>query len=150
MKIILLQDVAKIGKKFEIKEIADGFALNFLLPKKLAKLATAQVIKEIEAEKKKFEETRKIAEEKLWQGIQKIKDAPLEIKVKATETGKLFAGIDALEIAEAIKTQTEVDVDAESLKLEKPIKEVGEYKIKIEIGEKKIDLDLKIVADGKR
>jgi len=149
MKIILLQDVAKIGKKFEIKEIADGFALNFLLPKKLAKLATAQVIKDIEAEKKKYEETRKIAEEKLWQGIQKIKDAPLEIKARANAEGKLFAGIDASEIAEAIKTQTEVDVDAESLKLEKPIKEVGEYKIKIEIGEKKIDLVLKIVAEGK-
>lgn len=142
MKVILLQDIAKIGKKFDIKEISNGYALNFLLPQKKVKMATNQTIKDTEAEQKKCEEARQIEQEEIRKGIEKIKDAPLEIKVKANADGKLFAGIDRAEIAKAIKEQIDVCVTLEMIELEKPIKETGECKIILKIGENKASLNL--------
>ena len=142
MKVILLQDIAKIGKKFDIKEISNGYALNFLLPQKLAKMATKETIKELESQKKKYEETRKIEQEETRKGIEKMQDKPIEIKVKTNKAGKLFAKIDKKEIREAIKKQTGVCIRPDTLELEKPLKETGEYKIVLKIGEKKTQLNL--------
>ena len=77
MKVILLQDVPKIGKKFDVKDVSNGYALNFLLPRKQAKMATVKAIQEIEAEKKKYLETQKIVDEKLLETINKLKDLKL-------------------------------------------------------------------------
>ena len=142
MKIILLQDIAKIGKKFDVKEISNGYALNFLLPKKLAKMATDEAVRELEGEKKKYEEARIIEQKEIRKEIEKIKDAPIEIKAKTNKEGKLFASIDKKEIVKAVKEQNNFDLDFEMIELKKPIKEIGEHKIILKTGEKETSLSL--------
>ncbi|MCK4387046.1 MAG: 50S ribosomal protein L9 [Candidatus Pacebacteria bacterium] len=147
MKVILLQDISKIGKKFDIKEISDGYAVNFLLPKKLVKLATNKAIKELAGKKKKYEETRRIEREEITKKIEKIKDSPLEIKVKTNKEGKLFAGIGAKEIAEFLEKQSGLKIDPEIIKLKTPIKEIGGHKVKIKAGEEETELILNIKTE---
>ncbi|MFH1402123.1 MAG: 50S ribosomal protein L9 [Patescibacteria group bacterium] len=149
MKIILLQDVAKIGKKFDVKEVSNGYALNFLFPKKQARIATNQAVKELEEIKKKSEEEKIVGNVKLLEMVNKIKDAKIEMITKANEEGKLFAGIDTEEISKALQEKTGLEINSDMIKLEKPIKEIGEYKIQFQAGEKVVDLSLNIMADGK-
>jgi len=129
MKVILLQDTPKIGKKFEIKNVADGFAINFLFPQKLAKLASEQTIKEIEITKKKYESEKELEIKEIKEILDKLKD-PIEIEVKTNEEGKLFAGLDKKEIGEALQEKLGIKINSEILQLDKPIKEIGEHKIK--------------------
>ncbi|MFH1402144.1 MAG: 50S ribosomal protein L9 [Patescibacteria group bacterium] len=148
MKIILLQDVAKFGKKFEVKNASDGYALNFLLPQRLARLATKQAIKELEAERKKEEETKNAEIAELKNKLGKLKK-PIEIKAKANKEGKLFASLDKKEIAQAIQEKTGLNINPKILELEKPIKIAGEHKVKIKIGEEETELSLNIKAEEK-
>ncbi|MEA2112856.1 MAG: 50S ribosomal protein L9 [Patescibacteria group bacterium] len=143
MKIILLQDVPKVGKKFEVKEVSDGFAINFLFPKKLAELATNQIIEKMTVQKEKYEKKRKLEGEELKKVIGQLKET-IQIEVKTSEEGKLFAGLDKKEIVQAIQDKLEIIIDPEILQLSKPIKEVGEYEIRIELGEAKGKLKVEV------
>ncbi|MCK4918653.1 MAG: 50S ribosomal protein L9 [Candidatus Pacebacteria bacterium] len=147
MKVILLQDIVKIGKKFDVKEVASGHALNFLIPRKQAKIATEKAIQEIEILKSKNEELEKVENEKLVAVINKIKDTEIEMLVSANEEGKLFAGIGAKEIAETISNQSGENIKAEIIELDNPIKEVGEHAIKLIIGDVKAKVNLNIKSD---
>jgi len=148
MKIILLQDVPKVGKKFEIKNVSNGFAVNLLLPQKLARLATNQIIKEMETEKKKYDAKQEVEMEELKKIIEKLKE-PIEIKVKTNKEGKLFAGLDKKEIVEAIQEKIGVKIDPNIIELDKPIKEVGEYTIKIKASGEKSKIVLIVKGEGK-
>ncbi len=146
MKIILLKDVKKIGRKYDVKEVADGHALNMLIPKNLALPATAANINMIEAKKKGdlLENAKTDAE--LQKTLAEIKDIVIEITGKVNEIGHLFAGIHKVEIIEALKKQKGVNITAEHLILEKPIKEIGDYNIHIKIGEK--ESTFKLIIKG--
>ncbi len=143
MKIILLQNVPKVGKKFEIKEVSDGFAINFLLPKKLAELATDQVIGKMAVQKEKYEKERELKGEELKKVIGQLKET-VQIEVKTSEEGKLFAGLDKKEIAQAVQDKLGITIDPEILQLDKPIKEVGKHEIKIKLGEAKGKLKVEV------
>ena len=147
MKVILLQDIAKIGKKFDIKEVSDGYAVNFLLPRKQAKMATIQAIQDIEAQKKKHQDLMKMENEKLNEIITKIKDTKIEIITKTNEEGKLFAGLGIKEIAEAISKQSRENIKPENIEIEKPIKEVGEHLVTILAGNEKTELTVNVKSD---
>ncbi len=147
MKVILLQDVTKIGKKFDIKEVSNGYALNFLFPRKQAKMATNQVIREIEIEKKKHLEALEIENEKLKKIISKIKETKIEITANTNEEGKLFAGIGVKKIAQAILDKTGETIDSEILELKKPIKEIGGHEIGIKAGDKISTFTINIKSD---
>ena len=143
MKIILLQNVPKVGKKFEIKEVSDGFAINFLLPKKLAELATDQVIGKMAVQKEKYEKERELKGEELKKVIGQLKET-VQIEVKTSEEGKLFAGLDKKEIAQAVQDKLGITIDPEILQLDKPIKEVRKHEIKIKLGEAKGKLKVEV------
>ncbi len=147
MKVILLQDIAKIGKKFDIKEVANGYALNFLFPKQQAKLATDKAVKEIQEEKKKYQEILKLKNEKLKEIINNIKESKIEISTNINEEGKLFAGIGVKTIAKAILDKTGETIDSEILELKNPIKEIGEHEIGIKIEDKIIKLTVEVKAN---
>ncbi|MBU4536752.1 50S ribosomal protein L9 [Patescibacteria group bacterium] len=149
MKVILLQNVAKIGKKFDIKEVSDGYALNFLLPNKLAKMATAKAEKEIEIDKQKHQESMKAENEKLMEVVNKIKEVQIEITANANEEGKLFAGLGAKEISEAISNQSGEIIKSEMIELENPIKEIGEHQIGIKAGDTVVKVTLEVKAEEK-
>ena len=142
MKVIFLQDVARVGKKYDVKEINGGYAVNFLFPRKLAEPATPKAIVELEKRKKTIEIEREVQEELLMKNLEEIKDKVVTIKAKADEKGHLFSGIKNKEIVEEMHKQQHAEIAEEFIVLEKPIKEVGEFDIPIEIKGKKSSFKL--------
>lgn len=130
MKIILLQDVENLGKKYEVKEVKNGYARNFLLPQKLAKAATKKALQWLgdqkEAINKEAEEDLKLAQEL----ASKLDGSEVAIAVKIGEEGQLFESINSQKISEKLKDMG-FEVKKSQIKLEEPIKELGEFPIKI-------------------
>lgn len=130
MKVILLQDVEKLGKKFEVKEVADGFAKNHLFPKKIAQPATknaliwAQTQREIAA---KNEEKELI---EIQKKVSAIDGREFVMKVKTGEKGQLFESVNSSKIAELLN-ENGIDVDKKQVDLDEPIKELGDWRVKI-------------------
>ena len=142
MKIILLKDVAKIGKKYDIKDVSDGYAQNMLLPRGLAKLATKDAIAKVEQLKANDLTAKKIQEELLLKNLEIIKNLKLELKEKTNEKGHLFAGITKEILHSELVKKTRLNIDISSIKLDKPIKEVGEHKVLVEVLGKKAEFTL--------
>jgi len=135
-----LKDVASIGKKYDIKNVSDGYARNFLIPRKLAKIATTQTIQEIELTKKHGLKEKEIQQNLLEKNIESLQDLKISIKEKANEKGHLFASIDAKDISKILKNQHKLEITAEMIELEKPIKQIGKHKIKV--GDKEFILEV--------
>jgi large subunit ribosomal protein L9 len=129
MKVILLKDVAKVGKKFDVKEVSDGYALNFLIPQGKAKTATTDGLAKVEVLKATADAERKIQEDLLAKNMHEIDGKVFEIKEKANDKGHLFAGIHKERVAEILSESVHFSVEPTCIELEKPIKEVGEYDI---------------------
>ena len=146
MKIILLKDVAKVGRRYEIKNVADGYALNALFPKGLAEPATPDIVKKIEAMKEKDLTEKKIQNELLVKNLEIINGLKLEFSEKANEKGHLFAGVTKEMITDEIKKKTKFNIDSESIKIVKPIKETGDHKVTIQIQDKKAEFIVSIKA----
>ncbi|MDP3661590.1 MAG: 50S ribosomal protein L9 [bacterium] len=146
MKIILLQDVPKVGKKWDIKNVADGFAQNSLIPRKLAEAATASALARAEAARKGAEENKVASASELAKNLKTINGARVEISAKANEQGHLFAAIHESEIAKALKEKTGIAVSPEFLKSAQPIKTTGEHAIEIVAGDAKAACTIVVVA----
>ena len=142
MKIIFLQDVPRVGKKYDIKEVNDGYAINFLLPKKWATPATPQAVAEIERRKKEIVIEREVQEDLLIKNLEEIKDKTVTIKAKADEKGHLFSAIHEKMIVEAMEKEYHAQIDEKFIILEKHIKEIGEFEIPIVIKNKKSSFKL--------
>lgn len=133
MKVILLQDVKGTGKKGELVEVSDGYARNFLLPKKVAKKATAQAMSELknaeDAKAFKIEEEKKRAngEKKLIEG------KSLNITAKAGQGGRLFGSVTAKEISAELKKQFSINVDKRKISLDTDIKAFGTYNAEVKL-----------------
>ena len=131
MKIILLQDVLNVGKKYDIKKVSDGYARNFLLPKNLAKIATPAGVKAAEAERKRREQEREVQKDILEMNVKSLAETKIVIERKTNEKGHLFDSLDAKEISQILKEKYHLDIPAKMIEMEKSIKEIGEYKIKV-------------------
>lgn len=147
MKIILLKDVAKVGRKFETKEISDGYALNLLIPRGLAVAATPDVVKRIELEKSKLEGEMKLHNELLLKNLKELDGVTVTMTEKANDKGHLFAGVHKLEIIPAIQKQTRLQIDSENIILDKPIKEIGVHAIEVRAGNTSVKFNLDIKAE---
>jgi len=147
MKIILLKDIPKVGRKYDIKEVSEGYALNLLIPRGLAQIATIKAVKNIETLKSKDLVGRKVQGELLLKNLEVIKTLVLNIKEKANEKGHLFAGITKERLMEEIIKTARLNLDPESIELEKSIKEIGEYKVTVEVMGKKAEFT--VVVEGK-
>lgn len=134
MRVVLLEDVPKLGKRGDVVSVKDGYARNFLIPKGLAVEATEGEINRLkeEALRKKEKEERK--RKALLDIREAINGKEIILKAKAGSKGKLFGSITASEVAEAIKSSLGVDIDKKLIELASPIKEVGEHKVKIKLG----------------
>ena len=132
MQVILLADVPKIGRKFDVKNVSDGYAANFLFPRKLAEKATPDRLKRVEMLAREKEEERKISDELLLKNLSTLENKRVELTAKVNELGHLYQAIHAKEITEALKAEHHIDLDPEFLNLEHPIKEAGEHTIEVE------------------
>jgi large subunit ribosomal protein L9 len=132
MKVLLKQDVPKIGKKGQILEVKEGYARNFLIPGGLAVEASGGAMKQIE-EEKKASDRHKAKEKEEAQGLaEKIEALSILLKHKAGDEGRLFGSITSAEVAEALK-QKNFTIDKKKIVLEEPIRLVGDYEIKIKL-----------------
>ena len=129
MKIILLKDVPNIGRRYEIKDIKDGYAINYLIPNKSAIIATAEAVKRVEIEKARNESERKLQENLIVKNLDGLKDIVLTIKSKTNDKGHLFAGLHRDDLAKEIESQTKLSINPSFIKLDNPIKEIGDYTI---------------------
>ena len=134
MKIILKQDVKTIGKKDEIHEVSDGYARNFLLPRKLAVSATADNINTMKQQEKarKAQEAAEKAEAEALS--EKLKGLTVKVAAKAGEGGRLFGAVTAKEISECLAEQHGLTIAKTKLVLDEPIKACGGYQIRAKLG----------------
>lgn len=133
MKIILLEDIKSLGKKGEVVEVSDGYARNFILPKKKGKEATAGNLSELKDAKAK---EGRIAAEELAEAKEealRISETTITIPVKVGAEGKLFGAVSSKEIAEELKKQAGISVDKKKIKLDDSIKKVGMYEVPIKL-----------------
>ena len=135
MKVILLDNIKGVGKKDEIINASDGYARNYLFPKKLAVEATKENLSKLdsknEANKFKKQNEKNEAEE-----IDKqLKEITLTIKVKAGESGKIFGGVTSKEISENLKNQYKIEVDKKKIEVKETIKNLGRFNINIKLYE---------------
>lgn len=144
MKIILLKDIKKIGKKYEIKEVADGYALNSLIPSMAAVPATPSFIKGIEAKMKKETLLKEDFKKAFEYAVSKLPDGKLHLSGKVNEKRHLFAGIHEDQIIDGFKKETGVVLSLEHFNLDKPIKEIGEHTIELKMDGEKYKLNILI------
>lgn len=130
MKVILIQDVDKLGKIGEVKEVAAGYARNFLIPRKMAKLATPKNLKESERLKLMQEQKAVLDLEATEALVGSLDGYELTIPAKTKEEGKLFGSISDAVLAKELKKEG-FNVSKSQIKLETPIKEVGDYEVLI-------------------
>lgn len=142
MKVILLQDVPKIGRKYDIKDVSDGFALNMLIPQGKAKTATPDAIKKVESLKIIMKAENKVQEDLLVKNLAEINGKEVKISAKVNDKGHLFAQIHKEDIVKAIKAGTGADVTEDFIVLSKPIKEAGTYDVEIKVGDKQATIKL--------
>lgn len=146
MKVILLQDVENLGKKYEVKEVKSGYARNFLLPGKLAKAATKQSLKWLSEQKetidKEIEEDLKKAQEL----ASKVDGLEVTIPVKIGDEGQLFESVNAQKIAEKLK-EMGFEVKKTQVKLEQPIKDAGEYPVNLAL-DHNLEAEIKVIISG--
>lgn len=148
MKVILLRDVAKIGRRYEIVEVPDGFALNKLIPKKDAEPATAANIKRIEVRNKNSQALHagEVATIKQLEAI--TADLPLEISIEANEQGHLFKSVHAADIVGAGQARGLL-IPENFLKLKEVIKTLGVHTVSLVVGNEKAVLTIVVVAKVK-
>lgn len=144
MRIILLQDVPKVGKKWEVKNVADGFAQNSLIPRGLAEIATAAGAARAAAARADADSKRIASAEAIAQNFKKIEGARVEIISKANEHGHLFAAIHENDIIKALKEKTGVEVAPEFINLAHPIKTTWEHNIEVSVGDVKAHFTLSV------
>jgi large subunit ribosomal protein L9 len=145
MKIILLEDVKTLGKKGDVKEVAEGYARNFLMPKKLAQMATQTAIKNAKTAKAKEKEEETKILEKLRGIAGNLKGKEITLKAKEKK-GKLFGSITPKEIVQALKKEG-FDILEKSIIIKGAIKKVGEHEVRIEL-DKEIDVAIRVNVQG--
>ncbi len=133
MKVILNQTVKNLGKEGDVKEVADGYARNYLIPQGLAREATNTILKETQ-EKKVREQKQKDKEKARAEQIKEQLDGKtIEIKARTGGGDKLFGAVTAREISDVLKQTMQIDVDKKKIDLADPIKHLGQYRVKLKI-----------------
>ena len=134
MKEIIQQDVKGQGKKGQMIEVAEGYARNFLLPRKLAVLATADAMNtmRLQEKAKRAEEARLRAE--AVETAEKLKNAPVKITARAGANGKLFGAVTSKEVSDALQAQYGIELGKQKIVMEEPIKAYGSYQLKAKLG----------------
>lgn len=134
MKVILKADVRGKGKKGQMIEVAEGYARNFLMPKGLAVLATADAVNTMRLQEKAKAKADAEAKAAATEIAEKLKGLQVKVVSKGGEGGKLFGAVTGREISAALKEQHGVDIDSKKLVLDEPIKSFGSYQVKAKLG----------------
>jgi large subunit ribosomal protein L9 len=129
MKVVLIKDVKNMGRAGAVVEVSDGHAINFIIPRKLGVPATATNLKQAEMKQKQFDDKKAVDSALIAETIANLAEGRTVITKKANDKNHLYDAVDAAEIAEATK------LPEDAIKLEKPIKEIGEFDVPVAMGE---------------
>ncbi len=135
MKVILLADIKGVGKKDQIINANDGYARNYLFPKKLALEANNDNMLKLKAKQNATEYRKGVEKEEATNLANKLQTITLSIKVKAGENGKIFGGVTAKEISENLKTQFNIEIDKKKINLTETVKTLGTITVDIKLYE---------------
>ena len=127
MKVILLKDIQGTGKKDQILEISDGYARNYLLPRKLAREATAEAVNALEKSKSADKHREEVRRQEAEVRARELKGKVIQIEARGGENGKIYGSVTNEQIAAALKAQHGVEIDKRKLELEEPIKSAGQF-----------------------
>jgi large subunit ribosomal protein L9 len=133
MKIILLQDEKKLGKKGDIIEVSEGYARNFVLPKKIGVEATAKNLNDLKLQKSNEEKVAKEQLDKAKAMAELLATKEVIVGIKAGENGRTFGSVSTKEIGQALKAQTGIEVDKKKIVLPEAIKNFGVYEVPIKL-----------------
>ncbi len=133
MKVILIQDVKKLGKSGEIIDVNDGYARNYIIPQKLGIEANTKNLNDLKLKKKNEEKIAKQQLEEAKELAEKIGQNTVTVKMKAGEGGKAFGSVSSKEIAEAAKAQCNIEIDKKKIQLAEAIKSFGMYEVDIKL-----------------
>jgi len=147
MKIILLKDLKKVGKMYETKEVKDGYAVNFLIPKKFAKVVNDSNMKWLDRQKvgleKKIQENEKIAQDL----VTRLENIQLTIYLKSDKEGNIFESVRVPMILKELKKQG-IELDKQNINLEEKIKSIGDFEVPIDFGSIVAKLKIKTVTEN--
>ena len=135
MKVILLDNIKGVGKKDEIINASDGYARNYLFPKKLAVEATKENLGKLESKNEANKFKKQNEKNDAIEVANKLKELVLTIKVKAGENGKIFGGVTSKEISENLKEQYKIEIDKKKIEVKETIKNIGRFTINIKLYE---------------
>ena len=133
MKIILIQDVKKLGKKGEIIEVNDGYARNYILPQKLGVEANSKNLNDLKLQKIKAQKDAQHLLEEAQALAKKIEEKPVVVSMKGGEAGKVFGSVSSKEIAAAMKNQRDLEIDKKKIQLEQPIRSFGTHEVAVKL-----------------
>lgn len=133
MKVILLQDIKGTGKKDQILEISDGYARNYLLPRKLAREATSEALNSVERAKSADKHREEMKRAEAEQQARELKGKVVQLSVRGGENGKIYGSVTNDQIASALKEQLGVVVDKRKIEVEEPIKNAGQSFINLKL-----------------
>ena len=145
MKVILLQDVKSLGKKGEIVNVNDGYARNFILPKKMGVEATGKNLNDLKLQKNN---EKKVAQENLEAAKElaaELAAGKVELSIKVGEGGRTFGSVSSKEIAAAVKEQMNLEVDKKKIQLKEPIKSLGTHIVNVKL-HPEVTAELKVVV----
>ncbi len=148
MRIILLKDIENLGKKNEVKEVKDGYARNFLIPKGLAKMATKKAMEQLEAQKEVEAQKAEEGLKELQSLIENIEGREFIISVKVGDENQLFESITAQKVQEILK-QAGYDIKKPQIEIIQPIKEIGEFPIKIKFNHN-LEAEITIIVEEEK
>ena len=134
MKVILLQDIRGKGKKGQMIEVSDGYARNYLLPRKMAVEATADNVNTMKMNDKAKAEQMAREKAQAQEFAEKLKDITVELKAKSGNGGRLFGSITSQEVADALKQQSGIAIDKKKIVQDEPIKSFGTFSLKAKLG----------------
>ena len=134
MKVILLQDVRGKGKKGQLLEVSDGYARNYMLPRKLAVEATPDAVNTMRMNDKAQQEKRQREREEAFALSNRLKDMTIVVKAKGGGAGRLFGSVTTQEISDTLRSGYGIELDKRRIVLDEQIKTVGEYTVKCKLG----------------
>ena len=145
MQVILLRDISGVGQKGSVKNVSDGYALNHLIPNKMAQMATPEALKSLE-KKNAVDMARRAEQEKEWSAIaEKMKSFTLMVRANGDAKGHLYKKISAEDIAKVLREQG-IDVPEESIHPKMTIKQTGAWPVEIRLGETVATITVEVIT----
>lgn len=145
MKVILLQEVKKLGDRGDVKEVSNGYARNFLIPKGLAMEATPKALKDLETQKKTLERKEQDEKEKMEALAEKLKGVKVTLNARVGEGGKLFGSVTSKDIAQNLQEQG-YNVDRRKIDLGEPIRGLGSYTVTLKL-HPEISAEIEVIVE---